>query len=55
MFAPAQKLEKLAIVIDYNKWQATGWSNEIMALAPRDKWAAFGWNACEVDGHNVAS
>jgi transketolase len=53
MFAAAQKLERLAVVIDYNKWQATGRSNEIMALPSlRDKWAAFGWNASEVNGHD---
>jgi transketolase len=55
MFAPAQKLEKLCVVIDYNKWQATGRSNDVMAMAPlRDKWAAFGWNAHELDGHELA-
>lgn len=54
MFAPAQKLDRLCVVIDYNKWQATGRSNEIMALLSlRDKWAAFGWSAHEVDGHDV--
>jgi transketolase len=55
MFAPAQKLDRLCVVIDYNKWQATGRSDEIMALPSlRDKWAAFGWNAHEVDGHDLA-
>lgn len=54
MFAAAQKLERLAVVVDYNKWQATGRSDEIMALPPlRDKWAAFGWSASEVDGHDM--
>jgi transketolase len=55
MFIPAQKLTNVALVVDYNKWQATGRSNEVMSLASlRDKFAAFGWNACEVDGHNIA-
>jgi len=55
MFAPAQKLENLCVVVDYNKWQATGRSNEIMALPSlRDKWAAFGWDTHEVNGHNIA-
>ncbi|HYV39904.1 MAG TPA: thiamine pyrophosphate-dependent enzyme, partial [Gemmataceae bacterium] len=54
MFAPIHRLEKLVAVIDYNKWQATGRSNEIMCLAPlREKWAAFGWSAHDVDGHNL--
>ena len=45
---------QLAVIVDYNKWQATGRSNEVMALEPlRDKWAAFGWSAVEVDGHDI--
>lgn len=56
MFASAQKLERLAVVVDYNKWQATGRSDEIMALPSlREKWAAFGWMASEVDGHDLAA
>jgi transketolase len=56
MFAPNQKLDNIAIVIDYNKWQATGRSNEIMALnSLRDKFAAFGWSAAEVNGHDIGA
>ncbi len=55
MFAAGQNLGNLCVVVDYNKWQATARSNETLALAPlRDKWAAFGWDAQEVDGHDVA-
>jgi transketolase len=55
MFAAAQKLDNLCVVIDYNKWQATARSNETLALAPlAEKWAAFGWSAIETDGHDVA-
>jgi transketolase len=54
MFAPAQKLDTVTVMIDYNKWQATGRSDEIMSLAPlAEKWRAFGWDACEVDGHDL--
>jgi transketolase len=54
MFAAAQKLDQLCVVIDYNRWQATGRSDDIMALAPlAEKWKAFGWTAHEVDGHDV--
>src|SRR5262249_41742463 len=53
LLAPAQRLERLTAVIDYNKWQATARSNETMSLAPlRAKWEAFGWEAVEVDGHD---
>lgn len=55
MFAAARKLDRVCVVVDYNKWQATGRSNDTLALAPlRDKWAAFGWDAYEVDGHDVS-
>jgi len=54
MFAAAQKLERLCVVVDYNGWQATGRSDEIMALAPlAEKWRAFGWTTHEVDGHDI--
>ena len=54
LFAPAQRLENLMVVVDYNKWQATGRSHEIMALQPLSrKWEAFGWRTCEVDGHDL--
>ena len=53
MFAAAQRLESLSVLIDYNGWQATGRSDEVMALRPlAGKWAAFGWSATEVDGHD---
>lgn len=54
MFAAGQRLENLCAVIDYNKWQATDRSNDVLALAPlADKWRAFGWDAVELDGHDV--
>jgi transketolase len=56
MFAPIHKLDSVTVVIDYNKWQATGRTNEIMAMQPfKQKWEAFGWNACEVDGHDIGA
>lgn len=55
MFAAGQRLENVCVVVDYNKWQATGRSDDTLALAPlRDKWAAFGWDAHEIDGHDIA-
>jgi transketolase len=56
MLGASQKLDNVVIVIDYNKWQATGRSNEVLALAPlKEKWEAMGWSACEVDGHDLAT
>ena len=55
MFAAAQKLENVCVIVDYNKWQATARSNETLMLAPlAEKWRAFGWDAHEIDGHDVA-
>jgi transketolase len=56
MMAASQGVDRLAVVVDYNKWQATGRSEEVLALRPlADKWRAFGWSACEVDGHDMAA
>lgn len=54
MLAAAQKVGNLCVIVDFNKWQATGRSEEIMSLPPlAEKWQAFGWNACEIDGHDI--
>ncbi len=54
MMAAAQRVGNLMIVVDFNKWQATGRSEEVLALNPLvDKWRAFGWDACEIDGHDM--
>lgn len=56
LFAPAHNLENLVTIIDYNKWQATGRSDEVMALQPlTKKWEAFGWSVQELDGHDVTA
>lgn len=56
MFAAAQKLRNLCVIIDYNKWQATARSDATLQLAPlRDKWESFGWDAREIDGHDVVA
>jgi transketolase len=54
MLAAAQRVSNLCVIVDFNKWQATGRSQEVMALDPLvDKWRAFGWSAVEVDGHDL--
>ena len=56
MLAASLKLDNLYTFIDYNKWQATGRSKEIMALEPlAEKWEAFGWEVDEIDGHEFYS
>lgn len=56
MMASAQKVENLVAIIDFNKWQATGRSEEILSLNPlKEKWKSFGWSAYETDGHDLTS
>jgi len=53
LFAAANQLGNLCAFVDFNKWQATGRSQEVLALDPlADKFKSFGWNVHEVDGHN---
>jgi len=56
MFASAQRLNRLCVIVDFNKWQATGRSSEIMALEPLEKkFESFGWNVIRIDGHCIDS
>ena len=56
MFAAAQKLTNLCVIVDYNKWQATARSDETLQLAPLARQVGgFGWDAHEIDGHDVGA
>ncbi len=49
-------LDNLIAVVDYNKVMAKGFVWELMGIEPLvDKWAAFGWDVLEVDGHDLES
>jgi len=53
MFASAKQLNNLILIVDYNKWQATGRSDEIFSLAPlAKKFETFNWKIFEINGHN---
>lgn len=53
LMAAAQKVQNLTLFVDYNKWQATGRSDEVLGLAPlAEKWKAFGWATAEINGHS---
>jgi transketolase len=55
MFAAHKGLCNLIAFTDYNNAQIDGTTTDIMALGRlREKWAAFGWYAEEVNGHDVA-
>jgi transketolase len=54
MLAPRLDLSPLTVIVDFNGWQATGRSREIMQMEPlAEKWTTFGWDACEIDGHSM--
>lgn len=54
MFAAAQGLGNLTVVVDRNNIQINGMTEDVMPLEPlRDKWEAFGWHVIDVDGHNI--
>lgn len=51
--APHHKLDNLTLILDYNKGQIDGPTNEVLNLEPvAEKWKAFGWEVFEIDGHN---
>ena len=53
MSAAHKKLDNLIIVIDKNKLQIDGNTDDVKSLEPLDKkLEAFGWEVKEVDGHN---
>ena len=54
MSARAYGLGNLVAIVDKNDKQAQGKVRERFNLHPiSEKWAAFGWNVVEVDGHNM--
>ncbi len=47
------KIDNLCLIVDYNRQQIDGWTSDVMNLEPiKDKWAAFGWNVIEINGHD---
>ena len=53
MLAAQLRLKNLTAIIDYNKLQSFGRTNEVINQEPMaERWNAFGWETFEVDGHN---
>jgi transketolase len=54
MMAAHHKLDNVCAIVDYNKVQENGPTNDIKNLEPlADKWRSFGWHVVEVIGHNI--
>lgn len=53
MFAAHHQLANLVAIIDCNGQQAFGYTRDVLSLEPMaDRWRAFGWDVCDVDGHD---
>jgi len=54
MTASKYQLDNLTAIVDRNRFQQEGLTEEVKPLEPLDrKWEAFGWNVLEIDGHNM--
>jgi transketolase len=54
MFTPYRKLDHVIAILDLNRFQGMGKTSERLDSSPMAaKWAAFGWNVIEIDGHKL--
>jgi len=54
MFAAHHRLDRITVLLDANNSQVDGPVTSVTTLEPiAHKWRAFGWQALEIDGHDV--
>jgi transketolase len=54
LHAAKHNLGALCVIVDYNKMQASGNSENVLDMSPMvEKWKAFGFEVHEIDGHNL--
>lgn len=54
MSAAKFKLDNLCAIVDYNKVQLDGTTDQVMPLGDlAAKWLAFGWNVVSCNGHDI--
>lgn len=54
MFASSRKFSALTLIIDRNEFQTWSKVDDVVAIGSiHDKFRSFGWEADEVDGHNM--
>ena len=54
MYAPAKGVDNLVAIIDYNKKQIDGSTDDVLNLGDlRAKYEAFGWNVLEMNGNKM--
>jgi transketolase len=48
------KLDNLVAIVDNNRLQSDGRNDVVMDTGDlAERWAGFGWNVCDVDGHSI--
>jgi transketolase len=54
MSASHYKLDHLIAIIDRNRLQISGNTEDVMAIDPiKERWESLGWKTIECDGHNI--
>lgn len=54
LLAPHLNLQNLTVIVDYNKIQSFGITNEVVNLEPLNlKFKAFNWELIEINGHDM--
>jgi transketolase len=55
LLAAQHKLKNFLVIVDYNRMQAMGTTDDIMSMDPfEDKFTSFGFEARTVNGHDIA-
>jgi len=55
MLASTLRFSNLTAIVDYNKLQSFGRTNEVINQENMaERWRCFGWESYEVDGHDIA-
>ncbi len=55
MLAGQLGLDNLTAIVDYNRLQSDGYSRAIIEFGDlAAKFSCFGWNVCDIDGHDLA-
>lgn len=52
MFAAHHKLNNLVVIVDKNKWQAMGKTEEVLNVNIETAFLGFRWGTDEIDGHD---
>ena len=56
LFAGHHRLDNLTVIVDYNKLQGFGKTEEVLDLEPFNaKWESFKWRTQEIDGHDFSA